>query len=304
MEMREVNTLILNPKSANRPELRKAVRAVTDAGFSLRVRIPWDTEDNIRVVREAIEAGAKRLIAGGGDGTINTVVNALVGDGSEPPKAELGILPLGTANDFARGCKLPTDDLEQCLKIACSGVAQPVDVGRMNGRNFINVASLGYGAEVTATTPRNLKEAMGGGAYTLMGLATAMKFQPYMGHLLVSGSDEPNRGEMLIGAVGNNRFAGGGFEVAPKASITDGLLDLAVISHNVEFKVSTVLKELKNPFHEENRYVTYRQLSEFTIECDNELFCNLDGESIKARQLRFSVLPAHLKLVMPSASGT
>ena len=292
--------LILHRKSANRPEVKEAVKAVTSSGIPLRVRIPWNKRDKEVVVREACDAGAERVIAGGGDGTINAVVNALVGKGKKPPPAVMGILPLGTANDFARGCGLPLDNLEACLRIACTAPAQAVDVGRMNKQSFINVASLGFGAEVTATTSTELKKLVGGGAYTLMGLATALKFKPYPGKLVIP-EQEPQQGAVLVAAVGNNRYAGGAFDVAPKASMCDGLLDLAVLSHDENFSIPTVLKELRQPFDEANQYVHYRQLSEFTIEGEEKLHCNLDGESVRKRKMKFSVLPGHLKVAIPES---
>ena len=174
--MSEKTCLILHRKSANRPEVKLAIKAVIDSGSELRVRIPWNKKDKAVVVREACAAGAKRIIAGGGDGTINAVVNALVGNGKKPPRAALGLMPLGTANDFAHGCGLPCDDLAECLRIACTAAPRAIDVGKMNKRCFINVASLGFGAEVTAATPQELKRVLGGSAYSLMGLATAMRF--------------------------------------------------------------------------------------------------------------------------------
>ena len=298
--MSESTCLVLHRKSADRPEVKDAVKAVTDSGIELRVRIPWNKQDKPRVVREAVAAGATRIIAGGGDGTINAVVNSLVGKGKKPPRAELGILPLGTANDFARGCSLPVDDLESCLRIACLAPTRAVDVGRMNKRSFINVASLGFGAEVTATTSVDLKKHLGGVAYTLMGFATALQFSPYTGRLTIPGQN-PMPGEMLIAAVGNCRYAGGGFDVAPKASMSDGLLDLAVIAHDQQFSPARVLQEMQDPYNESNQYVTYRQLSEFTFESDNKLHCNLDGEPVRKRKLRFSVLPKHLPLALPES---
>ena len=300
--MSEQICLILHRKSADLPAVKQAVNAVIKSGIPLRVRIPWNKKDKKLVVREACDAGAKRIIAGGGDGTINALVNALIGNGKKPPKTVLGILPLGTANDFARGCGLPLGDLEACLSIACTASPRTVDVGRMNKQSFINVASLGFGAEVTATTSVELKKALGGGAYSLMGFATALKFKPYAGQLLVPGRD-PRKGAMLVAAVGNNRYAGGGFDVAPKASMNDGLLDLGVISHDPEINVSTVLKELQDPFNEANQYVHYWQLPEFTIEGEEKLHCNLDGEPIRKRTMKFSVLPRHLKLAVPESSS-
>ena len=133
--------------------VKEAVKHVRGQGIKLRVRIPWNKKDKGRVVKEALDAGAERIIAGGGDGTINGVVNALVGKGKKKPRATMGILPLGTANDFARGCGLPTRDLNECLEIACTAEPWKTDVGRAGSSCFINVTSGGFGAEITATTP-------------------------------------------------------------------------------------------------------------------------------------------------------
>ena len=109
--MPEKNYLILHRKSANRPEVKAAVKAVRKTGVDLRVIVPFNKKEKPRVVKEALERGAQRIVAGGGDGTINAVANSLIGDGLRKPGTILGILPLGTANDFARGCELPLDDL-------------------------------------------------------------------------------------------------------------------------------------------------------------------------------------------------
>ena len=288
--------LVLHRKSANEEKVKAAVNAVKAKGIKLRVRIPWNKKDKPRVVREALKDGADRIVAGGGDGTINAVVNALVGKGKKKPKASMGILPLGTANDFARGCGLPVDDLARCLEIACTGEPRGVDVGRANDQYFINVTSGGFGAEITATTPVDMKKALGGGAYTLMGLVKAFKLEPYEGRLLVPG-EEPIEGAMLVMAVGNNRLAGGGFEVAPKARMDDGLLDLAVLRHQPGFQPTRALAELNQIDDPSNEYVYYRQMPEFTLESKQGVHFNLDGEPTVETRLQFSVLPGHLEVV-------
>ena len=288
--------LILNRKAATRPVVEEAVKHVESKGIELRVRIPWDKDDAPRVIEEALANGAERIVAGGGDGTVNTVVNVLVGNGKERPRAVMGVLPLGTANDFAHGCGLPCDDLKQCLEIACTSPAHETDVACVNGRYFINVASGGYGAEITATTPAALKKALGGGAYTIMGLVKALGVKPYEGRLLVPGH-EPAEGNMVFMAVGNNRLAGGGHEVAPKARLDDGLLDLAVVSDGPAADVARLVDEIKTPENPDNRFLHYRQFSEFTIEATRDLHFNLDGEPMIGRKLEFSVLPKRLGVV-------
>jgi lipid kinase YegS len=284
--------LVLHRKSANELPVKEAIQYVRSKGIKLRVRIPWNKKDKPRVVKEALADGAKRIIAGGGDGTINALVNALVGKGKKRPGATLGVLPLGTANDFARGCGLPVEDLKRCLEIACTARPKKTDVGRANSSSFINVTSGGFGSEITATTPVEMKKALGGGAYTIMGIIKAFKLKPYEGRLLVPG-EKPVDGNMLFMAVGNNRFAGGGFEVAPKARLDDGLLDLAVVSKG-EGSLQRLKSELETPENPDNQFVHYWQLPEFTIETDQDVHFNLDGEPTKQRKLKFSVLRRHL----------
>ena len=293
--MSDKTVLILHRKSSNEDYVKEAVKQVKKNGTKLRVVVPFNKAEKPRVVREALKRGATRIIAGGGDGTINAVARALIGDGEAKPDVTLGVMPLGTANDFARGCELPTDDLAECLQIACTREGREIDVGMLNGRPFINVASLGFGAEITATTPVQLKKTLGGGAYTLMGMAKALKLTPYPGRFLVPGED-PVYGSMLFMAVGNNHFAGGGFDIAPLAKLDDGLLDMTAIRGDGGLDFSGLRKEFDDPMNPDNKHVVYRQLPEFTIESDVKLHCNLDGEPIKKKRLRFSVLPRQLRV--------
>jgi lipid kinase YegS len=276
--------------------VKEAVKQVRSQGIKLRVRIPWNKKDKPRVVKEALDAGATRIVAGGGDGTINAVANALVGKGKKAPRADLGVLPLGTANDFANGLALPVNDLGRCLEIACTGKPKKIDVGQANGHNFINVTSGGFGAEITATTSVEMKKKLGGGAYTIMGIIKAFDLEPYECRLLIPG-EEPVEGAMLFMAVGNSRLAGGGFEVAPRAVLDDGLLDLTAVLHGSGVDLARLAKEIETPDAPGNRILFYRQLSEFTIESDRDLHFNLDGEPRLTRSMRFSVLPQHLGVV-------
>ena len=286
---------ILHRKSANEDFIKAAVKQLDSEGHKFRVLVPFNKKEKPRIVREAIKAGATRIIAGGGDGTINAVADAIIGDGKKKPQVTLGICPLGTANDFARGCGLPIDDKTECLRIALTRPGREIDVGVLNGRNFVNVASLGFGAEITATTPVELKKALGGAAYTLMGMVKALKLTPYPGRVLVAG-EKPIAGSILFAAVGNNHFAGGGFDVAPLARLDDGLLDLTAIRVDHGIQLSSLAKEFDDPMNPNNKHIAYRQLSDFTIESEQKLHCNLDGEPVHKKRLRFSVWPRHLKV--------
>lgn len=296
MNIKSNPVLLLHRKSANRPEVKDAVKAVRRSGIDLQVRIPWNKKDKVVLVKELLKRGCSRVIAGGGDGTVNGVASALVKSKRSGLDVAMGILPLGTANDLAHGLGLPCDDLIECLRIACTGQVRPMDVGLMNGKVFCNVASGGFGAEVTATTPQDIKAQLGGAAYTLNGLVKLWQMEPYRGTLRVPGQ-APVDGAMLLMAVGNNRLAGGGFEVAPLALPDDGKLDLMVILDASVQDSARVLTELKDPMNPANRVIRYIQAERFSIEADRPLHINLDGEPVRVQNLEFSTLPGALGVV-------
>lgn len=288
--------LVLHRKSANRPEIKAALATLKEEGISIRVFVPWNKKAKGRVVRDLIREGYRRIIAGGGDGTLNAVADAIVRRQAPDDRVAMGILPLGTANDLAHGLGLPCDDLVACLRLAATQPARGMDVGVMNGRHFVNVASGGFGAEVTATTPQDVKRRLGGAAYTLNGLIKVWGLRPYTGTLHVPGR-EPERGAMLLMAVGNNPLAGGGFEVAPGADPADGKLDLVVINERALAEPRALLAEVKNVDAPDNEIVRHERLEAFRIEADEPLHINLDGEPVVSDQFDFSVLPLGLDMV-------
>ncbi|PTO52215.1 hypothetical protein CWN94_18545 [Vibrio splendidus] len=220
--------VILNGKKANIPELRQAIFAARDNDIDLQVRVTWESSDMFRLVSEAICDGVKRLIVVGGDGTVNEAVNALnLFRASERP--QLALVPMGTANDFATATGIP-NDISGAFELELEGKAFAVDSVRANDRYFMNVAAAGFGAEVTAETPVELKDFLGGGAYTLTGVVKALGFKPYSGTLPIDKGSFT--GEILVGAFCNGRLAGGGQELAPNALIDDRCLPSRVSSYH------------------------------------------------------------------------
>src|SRR5712664_309460 len=140
--------LILNGKVAANDALRTAVVGQREVGHRIEVRVTWEKGDAQRFASDAGEVDL--LIAAGGDGTLNEVVHGLM-DLAMDARPALGVVPLGTANDFATGCGIQRDP-ENALALCMEGEALPIDVGKANDRWFLNVASVGFGAEVTATT--------------------------------------------------------------------------------------------------------------------------------------------------------
>ena len=287
--------VILNGKGAANPQVRAAIFQIREDSQPLEVNCTWEGGDAARFAQEAMNDGVEVLVAGGGDGTINEVVNGVLATDTSPSMA-LGVLPLGTANDFARGCGIPLEPYK-ALKLATEGEPVSIDIPSANGVYFANVASGGFGAEVTVGTNPQLKKAMGGGAYALTGIVTAAKMEPYSGKFVAP--DESTEGSFIVMAVGNARQAGGGFQVTPNAFLDDGLMDVTALADFQTKELGLVISEFQDFANPDNQFVHYRQVPGFEIELTSELPINLDGEPHRWDHIRFEILPKCLPVVLP-----
>lgn len=289
--------VVVHGKSACDPELRQAVQILRETGTSVSVRVTWETDDASRYAKEAVQGPFDVVVAAGGDGTLNEVVNGVL-EAAPRPDVAVAVLPMGTANDFATSCGLADRTPLEHLKLAAGGPIFPVDVGRLNGRHFLNVVSGGFGAEVTTNTPEEMKQVLGGAAYSLMGFITALKFRPYEARL-ISG-DETREETLLMLAAGNGRQCGGGYQVAPRAFIDDGLLDIVCVREADLTEWAAVYQEMTHPDWHDNEFVDYRQLKSFVLITDEPFQMNLDGEPLRATRFEFDIREKQLPFVLPS----
>ncbi|WP_420232326.1 lipid kinase YegS [Pseudomonas sp. ABY48] len=285
--------LILHGKQALNEEVRTAVMLKREQGWDLAVRLTWEAGDAQRCVDEALEAGYTRLIAGGGDGTLRDIAEAIVLNSSD---ASLVLLPLGTANDFARAAGV---SLEPAQALDLLDVApQVVDVGEVCGRIFLNMATGGFGSQVTANTSEDLKKVLGGAAYLFTGLSRFSELSAAYGEL--QGPDFHWQGDLLALGIGNGRQAGGGHLLCPQALANDGLLDISILPAPQEV-VSTLRDLLAGGLGIDNMFVRAR-LPWVEIKVAQGLDINLDGEPLQVDALRFTVRPKALRVHLPSDS--
>lgn len=290
--------LILNGKKAGLPDVRQAVFDVRDAGHELAVRVTFEGGDVARFLNDAIRDGEKRVIIGGGDGSVQEIVNAL-GRIDKSKRPEVGILPLGTANDFATANQIPVP-LTDALLLAVTGEAFPVDIVRANDDYFANMATAGFGAQVTAETPVELKNFLGGGAYVLSGLVKAFGFTPYRG--VLRSPDAEFEGNVIVGAIGNGRQAGGGQVLAPDALLDDGLIDVMAVTEFPAEALGQVINELSDQTVA-GQYVKRIRTPWLEGESPDGIPVNLDGEPMKASgTVRFEVIPGAVNMVLPAKS--
>ncbi|NBF03695.1 lipid kinase YegS [Pseudomonas sp. Fl5BN2] len=285
--------LILHGKQALNEEVRAAVQAKRDAGWELAVRLTWEAGDAQRLVGEALAAGYTRLIAGGGDGTLRDIAEAMANASSE---ASLVLLPLGTANDFARAAGVP---LEPAAALGLLDVpAQAIDLGEVGGQVFLNMATGGFGSQVTANTSEELKKVLGGAAYLFTGLSRFAELSAAYGEL--QGPDFHWRGELLALGIGNGRQAGGGHELCPDALVDDGLLDISILPAPQEL-LGTLKSLLSGGLGIDNLFVRAR-LPWVEIKASQGLDINLDGEPLQGDTLRFTARRAALRVHLSADS--
>lgn len=295
---RDGTWLILNGKSAQQPDVREAVERVRASGHRLDVRVTWEGGDGQRLVDDAVRAGISRVVAGGGDGSINEIVAGLMAH-ERSARPALGILPLGSANDFANGLNLPLAP-QAALALAVSGEVRDVDVGMLDDEPFINVASGGFGAEITTSTPVGLKRLLGGGAYSLMGMLKAWNYQPFEGHL--RWPDGEDRVPLFMLAIGNGSQAGGGQQLAPSAKLDDGLLELLFVRHfNSLGELKRIIDELENLPHD-GHFVRYLRVPWVEFDSDGAFPLNLDGEPRRYHRFRAGLEQEAISLVVPERS--
>jgi lipid kinase YegS len=282
--------LILHGKQALNDDVRAAVEAQRQAGWEIAVRLTWEGGDAARLVQEGLAAGYPTLIAGGGDGTLREVAETLALNGGS---ASLALLPLGTANDFARSAGVPLD-AHGALALL-DQPPRPVDLGEVGGELFLNMATGGFGSQVTANTSEDLKKILGGAAYLFTGLSRFSELRAASG--VLHGPDFRWEGELLALGIGNGRQAGGGHVLCPGAYADDGLLDVSILPAPTEV-VSTLKELLAGGLGLDSLFIRAR-LPWVEIQSAQGLDINLDGEPLQGNELRFVARPGAIRLHLP-----
>jgi diacylglycerol kinase (ATP) len=268
-------TYIVHGARADNPELRQMVSWVRERGHAVDLRVTWEAGEGEWLASQAADRGTDVVIACGGDGTLNEVVNGL--DGRNIP---LGVVPLGTANDFARQTGIP-EDADHAMDVILRRKPVRIDTASMNGRRFLNVSTGGMGAEATAETPADFKASLGPLAYAITAIRKLASDQ--VRHASFSSAGFELDVDFLAFAVGSARVTGGGTMMTPDASVTDGLLDLCVIEAMSRRDFARLSLRIKDGEHVGLPGVHYAQLPWLKVTGTEPLSVNLDGEGLEAQ---------------------
>jgi diacylglycerol kinase (ATP) len=250
-------------------------------------------------VREAVGEGHDPIILGGGDGSVSSTVDFLAHN-----DVTLGLLPLGTANDFARTLEIPSE-LEAACRTIANGKVVDIDLGLAGDNFYVNVASVGLGVEATRALSPQLKKRIGPLAYPVAAIKAFLKHEPFTAWLsFPDGDHEPvGYGRLLQVAVGNGRFYGGGMVVAPDSGIDDRTLDVYAIKLGRQRDLVGVARYLKSGDFVKNEGVDHFRTSRVRLETEPELSVNVDGELVARTPEEFSVAANALHVIVPETSN-
>ena len=280
--------LLANPRARRGAEARDLTRPLEALGLEVTFVEPEGIEQLCHTIRTA-GAAHDRIVIAGGDGSIAAALPALL-----EVETRLAVIPLGTANDLARNLDLPPAQDEQ-LRLIAEGVVRRIDIGRANGRPFLNAASIGYGAAVAALHQGPAKRWLGVLNYLRVLYLAWRRIRPFAVEISCDGAT--HTGHFVHVAIVNGRFHGGGLEPRPTGTIDDGVLDLYALREGPAFRLLQLLVALKlrgatSPrlFQLEGRRIR--------IATRRPRRVNVDGELALQTPLEVEILPRALAVVV------
>ncbi|MCI2422224.1 YegS/Rv2252/BmrU family lipid kinase [Saccharopolyspora sp. K220] len=273
----------------------QAAKKLRDLGVPLRSTFPLHDPSRLpETVAAAVDAGHDLIVLGGGDGSVSSVVDVLA-----HREVPLGLLPLGTANDFARTLHVPTDLDEACRTIA-HGRLVDIDLGLCGNNYYVNRASVGIGAGVAEAMSPTLKKWIGPLAYPVATARAFLRHRPFSARLTFPDGDHKPveyRGLLQL-SVANGRYFGGGQLAAHDSGIDDATLDISVMRQGTLRDLISVVRDLKRGALDSEHVETFRTVR-VDVATEPNLPINVDGELVDGTPQRFSVARNALHVVVP-----
>ncbi|MBE7534324.1 MAG: diacylglycerol kinase family lipid kinase [Anaerolineales bacterium] len=303
--MPQKTKIILNPMAdmGNAWRVARDLRSITEQ----RGNVTWSGTvypgHAIELAREASEEGYERVIAMGGDGTVHEVVNGIM-QAPEGKRPILGVVPVGSGNDFAHGIGVVKQS-DQALRHALSGEASAIDLALMtdgNGRKvyFDNTLGVGFGAMVTIRSHR--LPLLRGFLMYLVSVIQAIVVDHNPIAMKIQTDSESWEQKVIYLVLCNGPREGGGFLIAPEAKVDDGILHYAMITDVSRAMMFRIVPEVMKGTHGRFKEVKMGTCKKFSVSADRPLYIHTDGEifaglGTDVRNVSFEVLPSALKVV-------
>lgn len=295
---------ILNPKSGKKTRdlgFEDAIKtACKKRQLSFHIYYTTCEGDATEYVRSMVRISSERqrFICVGGDGTINEIVNSA----PENPNVEFGVIPRGSGNDFVRnftnGKKFYDIDAQ------IDGEPVSLDLIKCNNMYCVNMVNIGFDCAVAKEADYLKKKRMVPGKFSYIVGVIKVLFRKFGTKMkLVFDDGEVIDSELLLTAIGNGQYCGGGFDAAPRAVLNDGLIDVCIIDKISRMTFISLVKSYKSGTHLDNKkaqnFIRYRRVPHFKMEFDSPIPICVDGEIKGAKNIEFTAVPNGFSFVIP-----
>ena len=280
--------VILNPAARGEKSKRlwEKIRALSKDAFVHTTREPGEADE---FARQAVQRGCKIVVAAGGDGTVNEVVNGLAGS-----DAALGLLPMGTMNVFAAELGLPTNNLRKCWETIEAGHTRMVDLPMANRQAFVQLAGVGFDAQIVQETDRDFRKQFGPLSYLVAATQIISRPPP---KLIVESAGKRREGSFVL--IGNGRYYGGPFVIFKDAKIDDGKLDVLIFKNLGYLDIARYLSGIVFGKHADLHDVEYFQTRRVVVRSAASVPVEVDGELIGNVPVTFRMSTRKLKVIAP-----
>ncbi len=293
MNTKSNHLIVFNPaaRGERARALREALQTLSPQAVIRSTSFPGDARE---LAREGVRQGFDSIIAAGGDGTINEVVNGIAG-----ADVRFGILPVGTMNVFASELGIPQNDLSRAWEVIAAGHVREVDLPTTGRGYFVQLGGVGLDAEVVRQTTPDSKKALGPMSYLLTLAQVAAASPPVIEVIPAHGP--VRRGSFVL--VGNGRLYGGPFVLFKDARLDDGLLDVLVFQHQSHWDLLRYVQAIAFGDHSSLPDVEYFQTPSLRLSSDQDVPVELDGEMCGTLPIEFGFASAKLRVFAPSSNA-
>ncbi|WP_145459669.1 diacylglycerol kinase [Staphylococcus pettenkoferi] len=295
--MRKRARIIYNPTSGKemfKRALPDVLIKLEKAGYETSAYATERAGDATKEAERALEQEYDLLIVAGGDGTLNEVVNGIA---EQPNLPKLGIIPMGTVNDFGRALHLPSN-IMKAVDVIVNGHTTQVDIGKMNSRYFINLAAGGKLTEVSYETPSKLKSIVGPFAYYIKGFEMLPQMKAV--DIRIEYDDEIFQGEALLFLLGLTNSMAGFEKLVPDAKLDDGYFTLIIVEKANLAELGHIMTLASRGEHTKHPKVIYKKAKSVSISSFANMQLNVDGEYGGKLPGNFLNLERHIEVFTPN----
>ena len=287
--------IIANPTSGSYifqgRQIEETVTFLRLQGWDVALQLTTGAGDARRLARVAVEQQVDVVIAAGGDGTINEIIQELAGS-----ETALGVLPVGTVNVWARETNIPLDSAG-ARKVLLHGERRRIDLGKVNNRYFLLMAGIGFDADVTNAVEKKPIKRLGVLGYLLMGAWLGMGYQSFRAFVTINGILVKKNALQII--IGNTQLYGGTIKYTWQAKCDDGLLDLCIVRQRKMWGRVIVFLDFLLRRKQRHQWVTYARSSVIEIRTRKPVAIQVDGDPIGSTPATFTIAPHALKVIVP-----